>query len=157
MSLALMPASAVSQQKSLKDQLVGTWHLVSWERTNPDGSKWQGFGSNPKGVNHFAADGRFFVIYARGDLPKLKQNDRAKVTPEEAKALYEGTIAYHGTYAVDEANKTIAFRIETTTFPNQIGQKQIRVVSAISADGLKYRNPASTAGGSIEVALRRTE
>ena len=80
-SLAFVTTPAISQQKSVKDQLVGSWSLASWECTNPDGTKWQGFGSNPKGVNHFTADGRFFVIYARGDLSKLKLNDRAKVTP----------------------------------------------------------------------------
>jgi len=29
LGLALLPSSAISQQKSLKEQLVGTWTLVS--------------------------------------------------------------------------------------------------------------------------------
>ena len=155
--LALLPGSAASQQKSLKDQLLGTWNIVSWERTAPDGSKVHAFGTNPKGVNVFSADGRFFLFYARADLPKLASSDRTKATPQEAQALYTGTIAYHGTYTVDEASKTLTYRIETTTFPNQLGMQQKRVISLLTADDLKYANPGATAGGKIEVALKRAK
>jgi hypothetical protein len=155
--LALLPAKAIAQQKSLKDQLVGTWNLATWERTAPDGSKVHTFGTNPKGVNVFSADGRFFILYARADLPKLASNVRAKVTPQEAVALYLGTIAYNGTYTVDDASKTITFHIETTTFPNQLGMQQKRVISSITADDLKYANPTALAGGQIEVTFKRAK
>ena len=117
LGLAVLPGSAICQQKSLKDQLVGTWEIVSWERTNPDGTKAQAFGANPKGINVFGADGRFVVFFTRADLPKLASNDRLKSTPQEAKAIVDGSIAYHGTYSVDEATKTIVLNIENTTFP----------------------------------------
>jgi hypothetical protein len=54
-ALVALPASAVGQQKSLKDRLVGTWQVVSWEQVRPDGSKFQRFGANPKGVHIFDA------------------------------------------------------------------------------------------------------
>jgi hypothetical protein len=76
--------SAVSQTKSIKDQLAGTWTLISWEQTNKDGSKQQDFGANPKGVASFDANGRFFVMFARPDLPKIASPDRTKVSPQEA-------------------------------------------------------------------------
>jgi hypothetical protein len=40
----VMIQSAAGQQRALKEQLAGTWTLVSWEQTNPDGSKFQQFG-----------------------------------------------------------------------------------------------------------------
>jgi hypothetical protein len=153
--LALLPASAVSQPKSLKDQLLGTWTLVSWERTAPDGTKVHAFGTNPKGVNVFGADGHFVVFYTRADLPKLASNDRTKATPQEAKALMDGVIAYSGTYTVEEASKTIVLNIETTSFPNQLGLPQKRVITSLTADELKYSNPTATAGGKIEITLKR--
>ena len=55
-AVALLPGSAVSQQKSLKDQIVGSWTLVSWEQTRADGSKNQRFGASPKGINTYDAD-----------------------------------------------------------------------------------------------------
>ena len=106
-ALALLPGSALSQQKSLKDQLVGTWNVVSVEQTNKDGTKSQRFGANPKGVYTFDANGRFFVMFVRPDLPKIASNNPTTATPEEAKAIVAGSIAYSGTYTVDEAGKAI--------------------------------------------------
>src|SRR5690349_194983 len=57
LGLAFLSGSAIAQQKSLKDQLVGTWTVAAWEQTNKDGSKLHRFGANPKGVNVFNADG----------------------------------------------------------------------------------------------------
>jgi hypothetical protein len=154
LGLALLPSSAVGQQKSLKDQLVGAWNLVAWERTAPDGTKVHAFGTNPKGVSYFGADGRFFVFFTRGDLPKLASNDRTKATPQEAKAIMDAAIAYAGTYTVDEASKTITYRLEMTTFPNQ-AVEQKRLITSITPGELKHTNPTATAGGQIEVTFRR--
>ena len=65
LGLAFSLGTAIAQTKSLKDQLVGTWTVVSWEQTTKDGAKLQRFGSNPKGVNSFGADGHFFMMFAR--------------------------------------------------------------------------------------------
>ena len=149
--------SALSEQKSLKDQLIGTWELTSWERTSPDGTKVKAFGDNPKGVSYFGADGRFFVFDNGADLPKLASNDRTKATPQEAKTLYEGIIAYQGKYTVDDTSKMINMTIENTTFPNQLGIQQNALIELITADELKYSNPTATAGGKIEQAFKRAK
>ena len=154
LGLALLPSSAVGQQKPLKDQLVGGWTLVAWERTAPDGTKSHTYGANPKGIAYYGADGRFFVLFARGDLPKIAANDRAKATPEEAKALVDGAVAYSGTYTIDEPSKTIALRLDVTTFPNQ-SLNQKRTITSLTADELKFTNPSATAGGRIDVTLKR--
>src|ERR1700733_4579890 len=59
LGLTLVPSIAPAQQKSLKDQIVGTWTLVSWVQTLKDGSKNLRFGNDPKGVNTFTPDGQF--------------------------------------------------------------------------------------------------
>jgi hypothetical protein len=41
LGLALATSDAVAQQKSIKDQLVGTWTVVSWDQVRADGSKIQ--------------------------------------------------------------------------------------------------------------------
>ena len=75
LAYALLTATSFAQQKSLKEQLVGTWTVVSWLETFKDGSKLQRFGPDPKGVNIFTADGHFSIMYARPDLPKIASND----------------------------------------------------------------------------------
>jgi hypothetical protein len=150
--------SANAQTKSLKDQLVGTWTVASWEQSNKDGTKTQRFGANPKGVNVFDANGHFFIMFARPDLPKLASNDPSNPTPDEAKAITVGSVAYFGTYTVDEPSKTISLKIEASSLPNQLGIDQKRVITSITADELKYTNTTAVGGaGQINSAYRRAK
>ena len=154
LAFVLPPCSALSQQKSLKEQLVGTWTLASWEQVRPDGSKFQRFGANPKGVNVFDANGRFYVMFARPDIPKIASNDPMKATPDEIKAVMEGSIAYYGTYTVDES-KVVTFRVEFSSFPNQVGSDQKRTITSLTADELKYQNTTVLSGGQIYYVMKR--
>jgi Lipocalin-like domain len=62
LGLALMPGNAVSQQKSLKDQLIGAWTLVSTKYKFPDGKTVDTFGPNPRGTMILDASGRMALI-----------------------------------------------------------------------------------------------
>jgi hypothetical protein len=158
LGLVFSLTGAVAQTKSIKDQLVGTWTLVSWEQTNKDGSKQQDFGPNPKGVTSFDANGRFFVMFARPDLPKISSNDRIKPTPQEAQAISVGSIAYFGTYTVDEPSKTLLLKMESSTYPNQLGTEAKRVITSLTADELKYTNTTPIGGSSaISTAFKRAK
>jgi hypothetical protein len=153
--LGLLPRAAAAQQKSLREQIVGTWTLVSWVLTRPDGTKNYRFGNNPKGINMFGSDGRYSLIIVQPDLPKLASNDATKATAEEAQAIVRGSIAYFGTYDVDEASKTLTLQLDGTTLANQLGLPQKRKIDAISADEMRYSNAIAVGGGSIEVAWKR--
>jgi hypothetical protein len=41
LGLALVPTDLASQQGTLKERLVGTWTIVSWESIAPNGTKRQ--------------------------------------------------------------------------------------------------------------------
>ena len=153
----MLPGSAVSQQKSLKDQLVGTWTIVSQENTLPNGSKVQAFGTNPKGVNIYDANGRLYQIYAHTDLPKIASNNRLNPTPEEAKSVAVGTFALIGTYVVDDAKKALTVRPEASSFANLVGAELSWTIVSITADELKYSLEALGGGGQIVTTLRRTK
>jgi hypothetical protein len=155
--VALPANNASAQQKSLKDQIVGTWTLVSWEQTRPDGSKNYRFGTNPKGVNTFDAAGHFTLIILRPDLPKIAAGDPEKPTPEEAQAVTRGAIAYFGTYTVDEAAKTVTEHLDGTTLANQLAIEQKRVVTSISADQMTYQNSTAVGGGQIVLTWQRAK
>src|SRR5689334_15406669 len=49
---------------------------------------------------------------------------RDQGTPEENKAIVQGSLAYCGTYAV--SNETLIMRIEGSTYPNEEGVEQRR-------------------------------
>jgi Lipocalin-like domain len=153
LGLASLPSSALSQQKSLKDQLVGTWAFISQEQTLPNGSKFLPFGANARGVNVYDGNGHFYFMNARQDLPKIAANNRLEPTPDEAKAIALGTIAFFGTYTVDEPKKILTVKIEASTFPNLAGTEQNWSIISIAADELKY-SLEPLGGGQILSTLR---
>jgi Lipocalin-like domain len=156
--LGLLPRSAMAQSKTLKEQIVGDWTLVSWVQTHADGSKNYRFGNNPKGINTFSPAGHFSLIILQPDLPKISSNDPMKPSAEEAEAIVRGSIAYYGTYSVDETSKTIDMQLDGTTLTNQLGRTQKRSIDLISADEMRYSNPTAVGGGGagkIEVVWKR--
>jgi hypothetical protein len=157
LTAALLPSAAIGQQKSIKDQLIGTWMFVSAHDVKPDGSKVDPWGPNPKGTAMYDANGHFTFMIMRSDLPKFASNNRSQATAEEGRAVAEKTIAYYGTYQVNEADKILIFRIEGSTYPNLAGGEQKRVITSITADELTYTNPATSTGTKAEAVWRRAK
>jgi Lipocalin-like domain len=156
LGLAVLPGSAVGQQKSLKEQIVGTWTFVSSVNTRPDGSKFDAWGANPKGTTIYDANGHYAFMLMRSDLPKAA--DRSKTTPEQSKAVVDGSIAYYGTYTVDEASKTITLHVDGSTFSAFNGTNQKRIVKSITPDEMNTINPAtSDAGISADTIYKRAK
>ena len=154
--LALLAGSAVAQQKTLKEQLVGTWLVVSNTTTRADGTKVDTFGPNPKGIFIYESNGRFAIISTRADIPKFASNNRGTGTADENKAVVQGSIAYFGTYSVNEADKSLTAQVEGATFPNWVGNTQKRKI-VISGDDFTFTNPGGSAGGSAEIKLKRAK
>ena len=144
-------ASNTAVAQTAKD-LVGTWTLVSTDTVRADGSRTPTFGDNPKGIIVFTSDGHFIYLYSRGDLPKFASNNRSTGSPEENKAVVQGSIATFGTYSV--AGSDLMIKIEHSTFPNWIGADQKRTI-AITGDQLKWTNAAGSGGGVVELVLKR--
>lgn len=157
LGITLLPGSAVSQQKSLKDQLVGTWHAVSLTLTRTDGKKIQPFTEKIKGVLIFTADGHSALLNTSPGVPKIASNNRIDVTAEEAQAAYRGSYGYYGTYTVNDADKSFTISVLGSSFPNEVGTSTRRVVTSISADELKFTNPAGAGGGAVEAIWRRAK
>jgi hypothetical protein len=145
LGLAGSPLDAVAQTKSLKEQLVGTWLFVSSTNTRPDGTKFDPWGANPKGTTIYEANGRYAFMIMRSDLPKFA--DRTKATPEDSKAVVQGSIAYYGTYTVDESSKTVTLHVEGSTVSALNGADQKRIIKSITTDEMNTLNPVTTEGG----------
>jgi Lipocalin-like domain len=154
---ALLPGAALAQQRSLKEQLVGTWIIVSNDATAPDGKKEQLFGPNPKGISVFDASGQWVQIIVHPDVPKFKVNNRLKGTPEENTKAVQGTTATFGTWTVDEASKTITVRYVGGMFPNQAGTEAKRTVVSVTADELKIMNPLTASGMRSDSVWKRAK
>jgi hypothetical protein len=104
----------------------------------------------------FESNGRFSLLIFRSDLPKFGTNNRATGTAEENKAVVQGSIAYFGTYSVNEADKSYTLQIESATFPNWAGTTQKRVAS-IAGDDITIQVADGSSGGSNELKYRRVK
>ena len=154
--IAYPTGEAFAQQKSLKEQLVGTWMYVSSTITRPDGTKTNR--PDLKGIVIYTSDGHFAFVSVRNDLPKLASNDTARATAEEAQAVVAGSIAYFGTYTVNEADKVVIPKPEGSTFANLIGgAEQKRIITSLTADELKFTNPRTPAGNTLEFVWKRAK
>jgi hypothetical protein len=157
MGVALLFNSAAAQQKSVRDQIVGTWTFVSALDIHPDGRKNDRWGPNPKGVFIFDGNGRYAQFITRSDLPKVAGGAADKGTPDENKAILSGLVASFGTYTVNEVDKMVITHVEGGAYPNLIGVDQKRVIVSLTADELKYTNPATSTGTRAEATWKRTK
>ena len=155
-SISAFPNHGAAQGKPLKDQLVGTWIYVSSTATREDGSAVKR--PSLQGAVTYTADGRFHFITVRSDAPKYASGDPVNPSPEEAMAIASGVVAYTGTYTVDESSRTIHVNIETSSFPNLVGApNQRRIVTSITDDELKFTNPRTPAGITLELVFKRAK
>ena len=158
LGLALLPSSTFAQQRTLKEQLVGTWTLVSAGTTAQDGTNTALFGANPKGILMFDAGGRFTQVQVRSDRPKFKSNNRLEGTAEENKATIAGGVGQFGTWSANETDKTFIMHMEgNVSFPNEEGTDQKRNVISLTASELKYLIPTAGSGGRVELVYSRAK
>ncbi len=115
--LAAIPANA----QSIKDQVVGTWSMDSNVEEYADGKKisWD---PSAKGLLMLDNGGRFTQVLAEVGI-------RKKVEGNPALNPVGKMIAYFGTYTVNEADKTLTYKITGASFPNWDGIEQTRSIS----------------------------
>jgi hypothetical protein len=146
LAVALAGGQAAAQQKSLRDQIVGTWDFGVAEVIAPDGKKSFPFGETPKGVLIFTADGHFAQIHVASDVPKIASGNRLTGTPEEYAAIMRRSISVFGDYSVNEEKKTVTFKIVSASYPDWQGEAQERSIDKLTAGEFVNTNH-NVAGG----------
>ncbi len=102
LAAALATGQAGAQQKTLRDQIVGTWTFVVAEVVASGGKKSFPFGETPKGILIFTADGHFAQIHVASDVPKIASNNRLTGTPEEYATIMRRSLSVFGDYSINE-------------------------------------------------------
>lgn len=104
----------------------------------------------------YTADGRFHFITMATDAAKYASNDPAHPSADEAMATASKSLAYSGTYTV--VDSTVHVEIEFATFPNLVGApNQRRIVTSIDADEMRFTNPRTPAGVTLEIVWKRAK
>ncbi|MCX7312612.1 MAG: lipocalin-like domain-containing protein [Alphaproteobacteria bacterium] len=148
--LALLGVAAASMQsaaqaepahpaESIAGRLIGTWSFVSSVNTRKDGSTFDRWGANPKGIFMFDRSGRYAQI----------------IVGSESRVFGAKNTFSFGTYTVDEVQKLIVTHTDASSTSKFIGSTQNRSILLLTAGELKYSNPLTSHGAVAEVLWKR--
>jgi hypothetical protein len=135
----------------LRDELIGTWTLVSYVETPVNGSP-QRFplGERPEGILMYAPDGYMSAQLMRPGRGTFASGDMFKGTPEEFADEAIGYLAYSGPFHVDEVTRTLTHSMSVSLFPGWVGQTQPRVAK-LEGTRLELSTALPTLSGGVEV------
>ena len=108
----ILPAAA----QSLKNKVEGSWKLASGSENFPEGKKLQPWADG----SMIIANGHVSLFLIGKDRPKTGPSVRTPVGP---------TVAYYGTYTVDEAKNTMTISIAYGASPLFDGTKREQKIS----------------------------
>ncbi len=110
--------------KSAQADIVGTWRLISAEDYDSKTRKWvpYTFGNPPSGYFFYDATGHASIQIMTTPPQRIAEPDSPTAT--EALAIFNGYIAYYGTYTLDDVN--IYHQVEGAWDPSQVGSVQRR-------------------------------
>ncbi|MDF0582643.1 lipocalin-like domain-containing protein [Bradyrhizobium yuanmingense] len=123
-AVALALAVGTAEARPL-NQVLGTWRMVS-AQLDPDGRNVPAYGQKPNSLLVFTEDMHFIEVLTDASIPKFASNERGGGTDEENRAAMAGSIAFFGTYTVDENGVFSGNRVEGSTFPNWVGSERTR-------------------------------
>jgi hypothetical protein len=107
--------------------LTGTWALVRYENTAPDGTVTTPFGTRPKGYFTYDATGHLSIHIMRTPptAPFASGND-LKGTDTEVRNAYDGYAAYFGTWRINPEATAVIHVVEGALRPSYTGTEQFR-------------------------------
>ena len=136
----MMPSiGATAANAGAPDRLPGTWSFVSSYNTRKDGSVVDRWGANPRGMLMFDGAGHFSQI----------------ITGSESRLFGAKTFAGFGTYTFDRASGALTMTFTGCSIGRVVGQVQERKIVLLTAQELKYVNPATTSDTIAEVLWKR--
>jgi hypothetical protein len=112
-------------QTPAKNQLIGTWRLVSIETTMRDGTVTPDakYGPHPRGYLMYEPDGHMCAEIMKPDRTWV---DPRNPTEQEKAEAFDGFIAYCGTYDLDAAQTIVTHHPDVAWMPPWVGSTQPR-------------------------------
>src|SRR5687767_13946430 len=96
---AALNFARAGKETAMNERLIGTWKLVSVKaRDLHGGEERDAWGPDPDGYINYGPDGCMIVINTKSGRAKPKG---AVATPQEAADLFQGLLAYAGSYTVN--------------------------------------------------------
>jgi hypothetical protein len=155
--IALLAVSAMGGSAVAADAqslvLEGTWVMASAYEVLADGRRTTNYGEHPKGLFMIDKSGRYSMQIFRPDRPKFASGVKVSGTADEYREAVLGSSTHTGQVSIDSENHKLVFMIDTSSFPNWEGSRQVRDYTF--QDGtLTYSVPASASGnGTIAYSI----
>jgi len=143
----------VARVSSVRDQLIGSWRLVSRQSRRGDGQLEPdpGLSTVPLGVLIYDHSAHVAAQLSRRDrtiamlAEECQTAATTKGTPDTAQTVL-GYDAYFGTFKINEREGTVTHHLEAALFPGDVG-KDIERHFSISADQLTITFNTTTRDG----------
>jgi hypothetical protein len=149
--------SATAPEPTLHS-LEGTWVMTAAYEILADGTHTTNYGEHPQGLFIVDRSGRYSMQIFRSGRLKFASGVKSRGTAEEYRDAVVGSSTHTGRVEVDPALGKLIFSIESSSFPNWEGTRQIRDFTF--KDGvLTYSVPAGASGnGTVAYSVwRRAE
>jgi Lipocalin-like domain len=118
-----MTAEGILEFKANRDQLLGTWRLVSWVRhLTETGETIEPFGKTPSGFLSYGRDGRMLGLMVSDRRPK--PSDLTKVSDKDRVELFNTLAAYGGTFEV--SGTQVVHKVDISWNETWTGTTQVR-------------------------------
>jgi hypothetical protein len=72
-------------------------------------------------------------------------------------AVVRGSIAYYGTYSVNETEKSMSVTLDGATYVNLLGGAQKRNITSLTVDELRFSNPRTPSGMTLQTVWQRAK
>jgi hypothetical protein len=131
--------------KFLKQEIIGTWKLVSWVYKNENGEEVDYFGKNSTGILTYDKPGYMNAQLMKGDRSRFTSDSINGGTPDETYGAFHSYLAYFGKYYEEKPGEMVHI-VEGSLFPNWIGNKEVRY-GRIEGDKLILSTPPIHAQG----------
>jgi hypothetical protein len=132
--------------KFIKEQIMGTWKLVSWTYKNEKGEEIDYFGKDCTGILMYEKNGYMNAQLMKGSRQPFASDSINGGTPDETHHAFHSYLAYFGRY-YEENPGEMTHIVEGSLFPNWIGNKEIRY-GKIEGNKLILSTPPIPAGKS---------
>src|SRR5262245_37128653 len=118
--------------------LVGTWNLVSFEETAPDGDRKEPYGRDPVGMLIYTETGHMCVQVMRRDRRPLPDVPFEEISANQIKEAVAGFTGFCGSYQIDSNNQVVIHHVECHVLPGGIG-KELKRKYELTGDILVLR------------------
>ncbi len=134
----------------MKNHFQGSWRLVSSSFKTAENEKSYPLGERVSGILHYDESGHMAAQLYGAERSAFQLGDQTRGSDTEIRQAFTTSLCYYGSYEVDETNGQVVHHVKGCTFPNWVGQPQVRFYR-FEGDNLTLTTPAFEIGGTLQI------